>query len=86
MEVEPHLLPLGNERYNLRSANTSREATLDMKADGFWLRGAPAFFYVRVTHVNSKCNQGQPTQIVFKQHENEKKRKHQQRVLDVEIN
>ena len=36
VEVEPHLLPLDNERFNLRSANTSLEARLDMKADGFW--------------------------------------------------
>ena len=56
-----------------------------MKADGFWSRGATAFFDVRVTHVNSKCNQGRPTQMIFKEHENEKKRKYQQRVLDVEM-
>ena len=52
-----------------------------MNEDGFWLREAKAFFDVRVTHVNSKCNQGQPTQIISKQHENEKKRKYQQKVL-----
>ena len=85
VEIEPHLLPLDNERFNLRSANTSPEARLDMKADGFWSRGATAFFDVRVTHVNSKCNQGRPTQMIFKEHENEKKRKYQQRVLDVEM-
>ena len=85
VEIEPHLLPLDNERFTLRSANTSPEAWLDMKADGFWLRGATAFFDVRVTHVNSNCNQGQPTQTIFKEHENEKKRKYQQRVLDVEM-
>ena len=56
-----------------------------MKADGFWLRGATAFSDVRVTHVNSKCNQGWPTQMIFEEHENEKERKYQQRVLDVEM-
>ena len=35
LETEPHLLQLVNERFNLRSANTSPEARLDMKADGF---------------------------------------------------
>ena len=74
VEIEPHLLPLDNERFNLRSANTSPEARLDMKADCFWSRGATAFFDVRVTHVNSKCNQGWPTQMIFKEHENEKKK------------
>ena len=38
VEIEPHLLPLDNKRFNLRSANTSPEARLDMKADGVWLR------------------------------------------------
>ena len=84
VEIEPHLLLLDNERLDLRSANTSPEARLDMKADGFWLRGAAAFFDVRVTHVNSKCNQGRPTRMVFKEHENEKK-KCQKRVLDAEM-
>ena len=85
VEIEPHLLPLDNERFDLRSANTSPEERLDMKADGFCLRGATAFFDVRVTHVNSKSNQGRPTHMVFKEHEKEKKRKYQQRVLDVEM-
>ena len=85
VEIEPHLQPLDNERLNLRSATISPEARLDMKADAFWLRGATAFFDVRVTHVNSKCNQGRPTQMIFMEHENEKGRKYQQRVLDVEM-
>ena len=35
VEVEPHLQPLDNERFNLRSAVTSPEARLDFKAGGF---------------------------------------------------
>jgi hypothetical protein len=85
VEIEPHLQPLDNERFNLRSAIISSDARLDIKADGFWIRGTTAFIDVRVTHVNSKCNQGRATQIIFKEHENEKKRKYQQRVLDVEM-
>ena len=38
-----------------------------------------------VTHVNSKCNQGKETSTIFKEQEEEKKRKYQQRVLDVEM-
>ena len=62
-----------------------RGARLDMKAGGFWSRGVTAFFDVRVTHVNSKCNQGKATSTIFKEQEEEKKRKYQQRVLDVEM-
>ena len=58
VEVEPQLQPLDNERFNLRTAVTSPEARLDFKAGGFWSRGVTAFFDVRVTHVNSKCNKG----------------------------
>ncbi|CAH3188373.1 unnamed protein product, partial [Porites lobata] len=36
-------------------------------------------------HVNSKCNHGKETSTIFKEQEEEKKRKYQQRVLDVEM-
>ena len=85
VEVEPQLQPLDNERFNLRTAVTSPEARLDFKAGGFWSRGVTAFFDVRVTHVNSKCNQGKATSTIFKEQKEEKKRKYQQRVLDVEM-
>ena len=85
VEIEPRLQPLDNERFHLRSAVTSSEARLDIKAGGFWARGVTAFFDVRVTHVNSKCYQSKPTSEVFKEQEEEKKRKYQQRVLDVEM-
>ena len=85
VEVEPQLQPLDNERFNLRSAVTSPEARRDFKAEGFWSRGVPALFDVRVTHVNFKCNQRKTTPIIFKEQEEEKKRKYQQRVPDVEM-
>ena len=85
VQVEPHLQPLDNEVMNLRSATTSSDARLDVKAGGFWSRGETAFFDVRVTHVNSKTNQGKSTVAIFKEQESEKKRKYQQRVLEVEM-
>ena len=56
-EIEPRLQSPDNERFHFRSAVTSSEARLDIKAAGFWARGVTAFFDVRVTHVNSKCYQ-----------------------------
>ena len=50
----------------------------------FWSRGE-TFFDVRVTHVNSTCNQNKSTESIFMEHEKEKKRKYQQRVIDVEM-
>ena len=81
--VEPQLQPLDNEWFNLKSAVP--ETRLDFKAGDFWSLGVTAFFDVRVTHVNSNCNQGEATSTMFKEQEEKKKRKYQQRVLDVEM-
>ena len=51
VESEPHLQPFDNERLNLRTANTSPQARLDIKEGGFWSRGVTACFDVRVMHV-----------------------------------
>ena len=85
VEVEPHLLPIDNKVFNLRSTVTSPEARLDIKAGSFWSRGETAFFHVRVTHVNSTCNQNKSTELIFVEHEKQKKGRHQRRVVDVEM-
>ena len=73
VESEPHMMPLDNETFQLRSVNTSEEARLDIKVGGFWSRGVNAFFDVRVTHVNSQSNQGKSTEKIFEEQENENK-------------
>ena len=57
----------------------------DMKAGGFWTPGVTAFFDVRVTYFNSRSNQGKYTATIFKEQENEKKRKYNHRLVDVEV-
>ena len=84
VESEPHLIPVTNERFRLRSANIRDDARLDIKARSFWTRGQTAFFDVRITHVNSDSQSNLPTKKVFRQHEMEKRREYMQRVLDVE--
>ena len=59
-------------------AQLVEQARLDMKARGFWTPGVTAFFDVRITHVNSRSNQGKHTATIFKEQENEKKRKYNQ--------
>ena len=56
-----------------------------MKTGGFRSRGVIAFSDARVTHVNSNYHQGKETSQIFKEQEEEKKRKYQQKVLDVEM-
>ena len=88
VEKEPLLQPLDNEVFNRQSTVTSREAMLDMKAGGFWTPGVTAFFDVRVTHVNSRSNQGKYTATISSQRarkREELKRKYSQRVMDVEM-
>ena len=86
VETEPLLQPLDNKVFNLQSTVTSREERLDMKAGGFWTPRVTAFFNVRVTPVNSRSNQDKHTgTTIFKEQENEKKRKYNQRVMDVEM-
>ncbi|KAG1669037.1 Protein henna [Nymphon striatum] len=84
VECEPHLLPVTAEVMRLKSANTDKDARLDIKAKGFWRRGQTAFFDVRVTHVNSQTNANKDTKVVFKQHEQSKKRGYLERVLEIE--
>ena len=84
VQSEPHLIPVENEVFELRSANTSSEARLDLKAGSFWSPGVTAFFDVRVTHVNSTTNKNKSTEQIFQAHENEKKRQYLKRVLNIE--
>ena len=85
VEVEPHLATLSTETFTKKTANTSDEARLDIKAKSFWQRGQTAFFDVRVTHVNASSQQQQPdTAKIFRQHEQAKKREYMERVLQVE--
>ena len=59
----------------------------EIGCEGWWflVSWRDGIFDVRVTHVNSKTNQGKPTAAIFKEQESEKKRKYQQRVLEVEM-
>ena len=49
VQIEPHLIPVTTEQFDLQSANTGDEARLDMKARGIWRKGETAFFDVRDT-------------------------------------
>ena len=84
VESEPHLIPITQESFPLKTTNTADDARLDIKAKSFWQRGQTAFFDVRVTHVNAKAQQNSDTKKIFRQHEQSKKREYMARVLQVE--
>lgn len=83
VEIEPPLQQITGEILN-NGANTSQDARLDILARGFWERQKSAYFDVRVFHPYADSYREKTSEQVFKQHENEKKRKYASRVLEIE--
>ena len=73
VEIEPKLQPIEND-----------EARLDIRARGFWRPGQSAYFDVRITNVNSNSQMNIPSETIYKNHENEKKRKYNDHVINCE--
>ena len=70
IEIEPKLQPIENDK-----------ARLDIRACGFWCPGQSAYFDVRITNVNSNSQANSPVETIYKNNENEKKRKYNDRVI-----
>ena len=83
VEVEPVLQVLTGETLE-RGANTAPDARLDIHARGVWERQRSAFFDVRVFHPNADSYRDLSPKQIYRQHENEKKRKYATRVLEIE--
>lgn len=83
VEVEPVLQQITGETLN-RGANRSPDARLDIHAKGFWERQRSVYFDVRVCHPYADSYREQTPEQVYRQHENEKKRKYANRVMEVE--
>ena len=60
------------------------EARLDISATGFWTKYQMAFFDVRVFDSNVKRYEGKTLQQCYRTNEMEKKRKYNERILQVE--
>ena len=82
--TEPRLQPLSGESLTYRSAITSNEAHLDIRATGFWTAAQDAYFDVRVFHPNSPSNSSGSISTAYKKHEDIKKRAYGQRVRELE--
>ena len=67
-----------------RSANTSADARLDIRARGFWRRGQNSFFDVRVTNPDCASQVNSSIPCILKKHEQEKKRQYNERVMQIE--
>ena len=81
---EPPLQPLSGETLSYSTAGTEG-ARLDVAADEFWgIPGQRAFFDVRVVNPFSCTYRNLPLSSVYKRVEEEKKRKYDQRVREIE--
>ena len=85
VETDPRLLPLDGEAdFTLRTANTSPEALLDIRARCFWSRQQDTFYDVRVTHPISSLLSRPDIFGHLPSPEHRKKRAYCQRVNNVE--
>ena len=82
IKIEPELLPIGNSR--TLSTNTADKARLDVSAVGVWSPMERTFLDVRVFHPNSPSYLNSSPEQLYLQHEREKKRVYNDRVLQVE--
>ena len=84
VKPEPPLLPLSGETFNLKSTNTSPDARSDISARGVWNTLDKTFLDIRVFHHGAVSNQCPNIEDSFNKHEEEKKRKYNKRILEVE--
>ena len=83
VQIEPPLQPLGKTTF-ARSVNVKDDARLDVRARGFWRDGQQAFFDIRVTNADCESQKEKPLKTVLRQHEQEKKRTYNSRIIEVE--
>ena len=81
VKIEPELLPIGNAEMH---GNIADKARLDVSAVGFWSPMERTFVDVRIMHPNSASYRDKPPEQIYLQHEKEKKRMYNSRVLQVE--
>ena len=82
---EPTLQPITGESLQLRTASSDDGARLDVSAEGFWgHRYQRVFFDVRVFCPLSSTNTSRSLSACYKDNEEKKKRKYDQRVREVE--
>lgn len=73
VEVKPKLQPVSHD-----------DERLDHQARGFLWPGRSAFFDIRVANTNAISQVSIPIEKIYKKHKNKKKRKYNDRVLNIE--
>ena len=82
--IEPTLQQLTGESLHERTANITDDVRLDIAARGFWISGQRAFFDIRVFNPMARRYESQELNKAYEINEREKKRQHNERILEVE--
>jgi hypothetical protein len=82
VRIEPELLPLDTNL--ITNGNRAEKARLDVSGIGVWGSHERTFIDVRIMHPNSPSYINKPIEKVYKDHEDEKKRTYNGRVIQVE--
>ena len=83
VRIEPPLQTLIGETFDNSSTNVKDEARLQISVRRFWTKYQMVFFDVRVFDPNAMRYQGKSLQQCYMTNEVEKKRKYDQRILQV---
>ena len=84
VEREPPLQQVTNKTGYCKTAKIQDQARLDVRARGFWRAGQNAYFDVRVTNPDNSSQQNKSLKAVLRNHEMEKKRHYNRRIMEVE--
>ena len=84
VQTETELLPIEIEGEENRPGNAANKARLDVAGVGVWGAYEKTFLDIRIMHPNSPSYVNKPIEDVYELHENEKKRKYNERVLQIE--
>ena len=82
VRVEPELLPLENDE-NI-TGNRAKKPRLDVSGNGIWGPQEKTFLDIRVMHPNCPSYKNKDISQVYEQHEKEKKRVYNDRIIHVE--
>ena len=84
VEIEQQLLPNEGELDNIKGVEKGDESRMDVTAVGFWGACQRAFFDIRVCDPFAPSYSQKPITSLLKSQEQEKKRKYNKRILEIE--
>ena len=82
--LEPDVLPVDGEAFELKTANKQDDVRSDIRAEGFWGKNRRAFFDVMVRAPLARSYSTRSLKAIYAEHEGRKNREYKERILKVE--